>query len=155
MVSQRAVPFGSLGPYSTISFDLRLDLGLGLCPDPESHLRRSGYEVKLYSQRKIIETLLSRNLSHDVSLISVCCLVWVTFFHSVSMATIVTSPWIHDSSITVHGCTRTWIDDDDKNDTPCSQHNIFEYPKPVVNVFVWEDLSTHRFCFHDSNVLYL
>ena len=40
--------------------------------------------LKLYSQRKITETRLSRDLSHDVSLKSRCCSVCVTFVHPVA-----------------------------------------------------------------------
>ena len=123
------------GPIFTNSLDLRLDLRLGLDTDRVSLETR--VKVKSYSQRKIVETRLSRDLSYDVSLISRRCFVCVTFFHSKSIATIVTSSRIHDSNIAVHGCARTWIRDGDKMiDTPCSRHNIFEHTKLVINTFV-------------------
>ena len=128
------------GAAFTISLDLRLDLRL-------LKWNSARVQVKSYSQWEIIQTRLSHDLSHDVSLISRRCLVCVTFFfHSESVTTIVTSPRMHGSNIAVHGCPRTWIHDGDyKNGTMCSQHNILEYTKPVVNIFVWEDLSTHIF----------
>ena len=53
-------------------------------------------QVKSYSQRTIMETRLSRDLSQDLSLILPRCLVYVTFLRS--MATILTSPRTHRCS---------------------------------------------------------
>ena len=82
----------ALGPGAifTNSVDSRLDPRLDLDPDRVSLETRSGSKSSRIHKGKIIETRLSRDVSHDVNAISRRGLVCVTFFHSKSMATIVT-----------------------------------------------------------------
>ena len=91
------------GPYSltVLTWDLTWDF---TWTRTESHLRLGPGLNQVVFRKKIIATRLSRDLTHDVSVISRRCLVCVTFFHSKSMATIVTSSRIHDSNIVDHGC---------------------------------------------------
>ena len=100
----------------TVRLDLIIHLSLVLDPDQISLETPPGSKSSWIHQGKSSRLGLSRDLSHDVSLISRRCLVCVMVFHSESMATIVTTPRFHDSNIAVHGCARTWIRDDD---TPC------------------------------------
>ena len=104
-----------------------------MSPSAECRIRTQGlYSLTVLTWDLTQDLAWTRDVSHDVSIISRCCLVCVTFFHSKSMATTVTSSRIHTINIAFHGCARTWIrDGDNKNDRPCSQCNIFEHRQPM------------------------